>query len=607
MVHRRLSVGVLFVVTGWAQPVVTTVVNSASYASGVSGGSLATIIGTGLSDHDSLSEPGCAITSPFPTMLCGVQVRVDGMLAPLLYIGSSQINLQVPYAVGTHQVVVVNNAQQSIPFSLSVLDRSPGIFTYSTLNNDGTVNFRNLAAAELGDYSVHSPTNPVMLGTPSLQSYLTLYVTGLGVPSSGSPPPLGTPAAGAVPVGSVTVFVNGNALPASSVLYAGYAPGSIIQQINILPPPTTPSGATTVRVCTDTTTCSNDVTVFMTTTPNYLALNFTHPGSMSDGMTRTLDTITGSITSDTGTMPLTVNQDGNSLTPARGNTTIGTNGNTEWESYTNTTTVNGPTTLPNIIAFPNVQYPTTDVKGDYDRTTRTWTNIGYNDPIFGWTGATNGGTVTLLEMTDYLSTNGYNSACTDITVAFTRADQPLKIFIDPTNQPYYNPTPNAIGQNVLLPAGTTLPNAIAGSDIVWQQLLASPAHGGPTFQQLTENPVAAGIDGIYFQFSNDLPPGYGGTTIDQPSGSGNSRPCLPIANATSISVTMWGDTAGVAATARHEVLGRAVGYAWHNSSPFGTDNMAALESGTDTARDLDGRKIQQALGPGVDISRYGQQ
>ena len=71
-------------------------------------------------------------------------------------------------------------------------------------------------------------------------------------------------------------------------------------------------------------------------------------------------------------------------------------------------------------------------------------------------------------------------------------------------------------------------------------------------------------------------------------------------------VTTYGTSDSLAAAGRHELLGRAAGYGstygLGNLSPFNTDNMDFNVN--DSSRDLDGRKLVEFLGSGIDLSKY---
>lgn len=70
-------------------------------------------------------------------MLGHTQLLFDGVPAPLLYAGTSQINALVPFAVRkTTNVVLRRGGIDTGPISLPVADAVPGIFT---IDGTGTV------------------------------------------------------------------------------------------------------------------------------------------------------------------------------------------------------------------------------------------------------------------------------------------------------------------------------------------------------------------------------------------------------------------------------------------------------------------------------------
>lgn len=61
----------------------------------------------------------------------------------------------------------------------------------------------------------------------------------------------------------------------------------------------------------------------------------------------------------------------------------------------------------------------------------------------------------------------------------------------------------------------------------------------------------------------------------------------------------------MASTGRHEFLGRATGWGatgW--SSPFEGDTMYIGGAAKDSPRDLDGRKMVEFLGYGINLAKY---
>ena len=97
------------VVTPPARPVITSVVNGASFQPGVTANALATIQGTNLASVTDNWNAALA-SGQLPTSLDGVTVLFSGKPAYLTYISPTQINLLVPdISAGGVSVVVTNN------------------------------------------------------------------------------------------------------------------------------------------------------------------------------------------------------------------------------------------------------------------------------------------------------------------------------------------------------------------------------------------------------------------------------------------------------------------------------------------------------------------
>jgi uncharacterized protein (TIGR03437 family) len=168
-----------------------------------------------------------------PTTLGGVSLTVGGRTAPLLYVGSGQINFQVPYETpaGNTSVVVTASGVSSTAAALTVANAAPGIFVYGN----------NWAIVQNQDYSLNGPSSPAKVGR-----YITLYGTGAGPVS----PPVATgdaapvsPLSNTIP--SVTASING--VPAT-VTFAGLTPGAVgLLQVNIQVPGL-PSGTYLIQI-----------------------------------------------------------------------------------------------------------------------------------------------------------------------------------------------------------------------------------------------------------------------------------------------------------------------------------------------------------------------
>jgi len=205
------------VVYGLLSPVAVT--NAASgQLNGAAPGGIVSIYGSGLA-----AAAAAANGFPLPTSLGGVSVRINGVLAPLYYVSSSQINAQVPFetATGPATIAISSNAA---PIGFNVQALAPGLFVLpggraAVLNQDGSVN---------------GPNQPAASG-----SEIAAFFTGLGPVDN--PVPSGA-AAPANPLSRITSSIRatiGNAT--ASVAFAGLAPGFAgLYQVNVIVPTLAP-------------------------------------------------------------------------------------------------------------------------------------------------------------------------------------------------------------------------------------------------------------------------------------------------------------------------------------------------------------------------------
>ncbi len=189
------------------------VLNAASFEEApVAPGQLLTIFGRGLGP---VEGAGARLddTGRLARELAGVRVLFDGVPAALTYVGNSQINLVVPYAVAglaSTEMVVARNGGRSASTTLPVVPAAPAIFTVdgsghgqaAVLNQDGTVN---------------GPGNPA-----PRNSIITIFATGEG---QTTPQGVDGRIAGDVlprPVAPVIVGIGGEG---AGIRYLGGAPG----------------------------------------------------------------------------------------------------------------------------------------------------------------------------------------------------------------------------------------------------------------------------------------------------------------------------------------------------------------------------------------------
>ena len=219
---QYINVPFTFVVGASTQVSIAGVSNVFSGSSSLASGMLASVYGTQLSPATQ-----AAPKIPLPLTLAGVSATVNGISAPVLYVSPGQINIQIPYEVGTGPAVLgINNNGKVASYPISIDTAAPGLWT-------GFVNtaFAVVTSAKPGDV-------------------LTTYMTGDGdlsifVPT-GNIPAAGTTAA-RLPRTRLPVAVTIGGIPAT-VLFSGNVQFVGVSQLNFTVPNTVPPGAQPVVV-----------------------------------------------------------------------------------------------------------------------------------------------------------------------------------------------------------------------------------------------------------------------------------------------------------------------------------------------------------------------
>ncbi len=224
-------------------------VNGASFrAAETAPGELLSAFGAGF-PNGVTSDQG--VTSfPLPTTLNGVSVRVNGILAPLLYVGvgsrfgsngAFQINYQLPFetAPGIAFVEVLYNGVAVTNEFLTVLANAPGLFSFT---GDGA----GQAAVLNQDYQPNGAARPEARGR-----VIQIYATGTGAALLDNATRLtALPATGTAPPGDGSKLYVTNFTPtvtiggvAATVEFSGLAPGFVgLWQINARLPANAPTG-----------------------------------------------------------------------------------------------------------------------------------------------------------------------------------------------------------------------------------------------------------------------------------------------------------------------------------------------------------------------------
>jgi uncharacterized protein (TIGR03437 family) len=197
------------------------VAQGASFQTVFAPGMILSVFGTGLAP-----AVQAASSVPLPLSMQGVSATVNGVSAPLYYVSSSQINLQVPYETGAQSAVVgINNNGKLASFSFTTTPTAPGIF----VSNGNLV--------------------PYASGSPGSES--VLFMTGEGdvTPEliTGDPPSSSTPLANLPqPRQPVTVTVGG--IQATIAFIGIPSPLVGVTQINFVIPANVPTGPQPVVV-----------------------------------------------------------------------------------------------------------------------------------------------------------------------------------------------------------------------------------------------------------------------------------------------------------------------------------------------------------------------
>jgi len=250
--------GVVIEVTS-STPVISMLANAASFTDdGCSPGAVATLLGTGFVKAGAKS----AQTSPLPTELNGLRVKVNDAYMPVLYAGENAVNFQCPQLAAGSPVslTVESDTGTSSTFSSQMNFAAPGIFTL-----DGSGKGQGAILIANTNKLAMTPVSgiPGQLATPG--GWVSIYATGLGPTdvkiASGAPAPLNPLAKVTAPL---DVLVDGQK---AEVNFAGLAPGyNGLYVVNAQVPPSTLAGSAVpvqiaVHLPDGTVALSNSVTI----------------------------------------------------------------------------------------------------------------------------------------------------------------------------------------------------------------------------------------------------------------------------------------------------------------------------------------------------------
>lgn len=207
----------------------------------LSPGTIAQVYGSGLG-----SARVSTGSAPLPVSFNNTFALIGSTQAPLYFLSSGQINIQIPFEVtATEQVPIVlsvNNAL-TVPQMLSIVPAAPGVLSKDDgPTPPGLQNGAHIVAQHSADYSLVTSANPAKPG-----EYLIMYLVGMGATNppvaSGAASPSSPPA----PVTSQPTVTVGS--QPATVEFAGLTPGFVgLYQINFQVPTGATSGELEVDV-----------------------------------------------------------------------------------------------------------------------------------------------------------------------------------------------------------------------------------------------------------------------------------------------------------------------------------------------------------------------
>jgi uncharacterized protein (TIGR03437 family) len=211
-----------------APPLISSIVNAADGTKPVAPGGLITIYGANMASSNIATSQ-----MPLPTSLGQACLVVNGILTPLLFVSSAQINAQLPARVGGSSILTIHTAGGiSDNFNFSVSSTAPSVFQSGAAGPE--THLATVIRADNGE--LVTPTNPI-----HTNDTIVIYLTGLGATSPAVEDGMAAPAS---PLASAlltpAVTLGGKALPVS---YAGLVPGYVgVYQINASVPFGAPQG-----------------------------------------------------------------------------------------------------------------------------------------------------------------------------------------------------------------------------------------------------------------------------------------------------------------------------------------------------------------------------
>ena len=223
-------------------------VNVASFVAPVVAGSIAAVFGTNLATGQSSS----IIPLPLPTSLGDSSFTIGGRTAPLFWVSTGQVNLQIPWELAGQTQATISTTVAGVasdPQNITLAAFGPGIFS------------ADLTGKGQGAILVAPTAQVAAPGTPALKGgFVAIFCTGLGAvtnqPATGAAA-LAVPLSRTLTIPGVTI----GGIPAE-VTYSGLAPTLAgLYQVNAQVPAGVTSGPAVPVIISIGGVTSNTVTI----------------------------------------------------------------------------------------------------------------------------------------------------------------------------------------------------------------------------------------------------------------------------------------------------------------------------------------------------------
>jgi uncharacterized protein (TIGR03437 family) len=246
--NSQIAIPVELTVAPAGQPMILTggIVNAANFAAeALSQGDIGSIFGTQLAP---VGSNAINASTPLATTLATTQVLVNGVPAPLYYVGATQINFQLPYGLTAGQlatVQVVANGTAGNLRSIAINATAPRDLNFNAFlaGNYGAI-------VNAGDYSLTLPTGTNIPGYVSHPAKpgdtIVIYGIGYGQTTPGAVEGQAAPSSSLETLSNVTATFGGGfngRATTGNVLFTGLTPTAVgLYQVNVVVPSDTPLG-----------------------------------------------------------------------------------------------------------------------------------------------------------------------------------------------------------------------------------------------------------------------------------------------------------------------------------------------------------------------------